>query len=99
MSDKHTLTTIFEISIKENRLLIDYHERHNTICEKIQYLIDRIPIDIDIEYLLKEFDSEEKRKEYIHGEIDCRILNQIANLLSYASCKMISEHTQDAQDD
>ena len=40
MSDKHILTTIFEISIEDNKLLIDFHERDNTISEKIQYSID-----------------------------------------------------------
>ena len=94
MSDKHTLTATFEISIEDNKLLIDYRERENTISEKVQYSVDMFPIEIDIKYLFEEHDSEDKRKKYIHEEIDCIVLNQIANLLSHAGSKMLSEYKQ-----
>lgn len=99
MSIKEKLTTVFEISIEGNEFLINYDEITNTIPEafKDEYkILEKLfPIKIDMKDLISKCKSQEEIQEYIHREVDNKILIMIANILSYHGARMICQYNQE----
>ncbi|MDE0317751.1 MAG: hypothetical protein OXM61_22970 [Candidatus Poribacteria bacterium] len=102
MSTKKKLTTVFEISIENHELLINYEEIVNEIPSTFKNEYEEVvekgfPIKICLDDLISRCDSNQEIRDYIYEEVDVRVLSMVNNLLSAASAKMVSEYEKNSE--